>query len=127
MPRIFFLLLACNFIADSAAAPLAPAARAEIDALISRLETSACEFNRNGTWYTASEAKSHLLRKLEYLEDKGAVRSAEQFIDLAASKSSLSGQPYLVRCADGAPIGSGKWLHSQLRIIRSPGRDKPAP
>ena len=92
----------CAVAACFAAPP--PAARAEIDGLLSRLETSSCEFNRNGTWHSATEAKSHLLVKLKYLEDRGAVDSAEQFIELAASKSSMSGQPYLVRCANSAPV-----------------------
>jgi len=122
MRRIFLLLAACIVSGSLEAAPVPPAARAEIDALLARLETSSCQFERNGTWHTAAEAKSHLLRKLEYLEAKGAVQSAEQFIERAASGSSLSGQPYRVRCGNGEPVPSGKWLSEQLRAIRSPGR-----
>jgi hypothetical protein len=125
-PRARFVLLTCIFFFEAAAAALAPAARAEINALISKLEASACEFNRNGTWYTAADAKSHLLRKLKYLEDRGALQSAEQFIELAASNSSLSGRPYLVKCGDDPPLGSGKWLRSQLQIIRSDGKAPPS-
>ena len=127
MRHIFFLLLACIFAAESAAAPLAPAARVEIDSLMSRLAAPACEFNRNGTWHTAAAAKSHLMRKLQYLEDEGAVQSTEQFIELAASNSSMSGQPYLVRCGNDAPVQSGTWLRSQLQDIRSHGGAKSAP
>jgi hypothetical protein len=94
---------------------------------MSRLEASACEFNRNGTWYTATDAKSHLLSKLKYLEDRGAVQTTEQFIELAASSSSMSGQPYLVRCGSGAPVQSGPWLLSQMQVLRSAGRAKVAP
>jgi hypothetical protein len=89
--------VALILVAAGIAAPLSAAVRAEIDGLLSRLELSGCEFNRNGTWHTAGDAKSHLLRKLKYLEDSGAVQSAEQFIELAASTSSTTGQPYLVR------------------------------
>ena len=39
------------------AAPTAPAVRAEIDQLLGRLESSACRFNRNGSWHPAAEAK----------------------------------------------------------------------
>jgi len=94
---------------------------------MSRLEVSACEFRRNGTWHTATEAKSHLLRKLKYLEDRGAVQSTEQFIELAASSSSTTGQPYFVKCKDGAPVQSGTWLLSQLQVMRSAGRARSAP
>ena len=93
---------------------------------MARLEASACEFNRNGTWHKATEAKSHLLRKLKYLEDSGAVQSTEQFIELAASESSMTGQPYLVRCGNGAPVQSGAWLRSQLQVMRSAGRARGA-
>lgn len=127
MLRALVLLLTCVFVAEAGAAPLAPAARAEIDALMSSLEGSKCEFYRNGAWHTGAEAKSHLLRKLKYLEDRGTVGSAEQFIELAASKSSLSGEPYLVRCGGDAALRSGAWLRSELQVIRSSGRGKGAP
>lgn len=117
--RGVFLLLACATAAASFAALLPSAVRAEIDALMARLETSRCEFNRNGNWHTAAEAKSHLLGKLKYLEDRGAVNSTEQFIERAATRSSMSGEPYLVRCANAAPVPSGKWLQSQLQLMRS--------
>src|SRR6478609_474856 len=45
-------LILCIAIAANAAS-LSPAAKAEIDALLVRLMTSGCEFNRNGNWYTA--------------------------------------------------------------------------
>ena len=69
--------------------------------------------------YPAAEAKSHLLRKLKYLEDQGMVRSTEQFIELAGSSSSMTGKPYLVKCGSGAPVQSGTWLSSELQRIRS--------
>jgi len=125
--RLLLFLLTVIFAAAGSAAALSPAARTEIDALLSRLEASACEFNRNGSWYPAADAKSHLLRKLKYLEDRGAVQSTEQFIELAASSSSTTGQPYLVKCGSGAPVQSGTWLRSQLQMVRSSGRAKGAP
>ena len=122
MRRLLLVLLTVTFAAAGNAASLAPAARAEIDDLLSRLEASSCTFNRNGTWYPATEARSHLLRKLKYLEDRGAVETTEQFIERAALSSSTTGQPYLVQCGSGAPVQSGTWLRSQLQAVRSPGR-----
>src|SRR5512144_799088 len=119
MRRLLTILLTCTVAAAAGAAPLSPAVRTEIDGLLSKLETSGCEFNRNGTWYSAAEAKSHLLRKLKYLEDKGMVRSTEQFIELAATSSSMSGEPYLVRCGNGVPVQSRMWLLSQVQAMRS--------
>jgi hypothetical protein len=99
------------------AAPLS--ARAEIDVLLARLAASACEFYRNGSWHNATEAKSHLLRKLQYLEGKGAVQNTEQFIELGASTSSVSGEPYRVKCASGIVVSSSAWLRSELQAMRS--------
>ena len=59
------------------AAPLSAPARTEVDALLARLQASGCQFNRNGSWYSGADAKSHLLRKLEYLEKKDLVKSAD--------------------------------------------------
>jgi len=127
MSRLLLFLATCILVEVGTAAPLSPAARTEIDGLMSRLEASGCEFNRNGTWHTATEAKSHLLRKLKYLEDRNAVQSAEQFIELAASSSSTTGQPYLVKCGSSAPVRSGTWLLSQLQAMRASARPKGTP
>ena len=121
MPKLLLLLLTLAFAFSPRAAPLAPVARTEVNALLSALEYSGCEFSRNGSWYSGSEAKTHLLRKLEYLEGKNLVQSTEQFIELGASTSSSSGKPYLVRCGDAGPIESRKWLGTQLTILRAPG------
>ncbi|HKY01096.1 MAG TPA: DUF5329 family protein [Burkholderiales bacterium] len=111
-----------SIVAFTALAAPAPATtRAEIDALLDKLESSGCQFNRNGTWHNAAEAKTHLLRKLEYLEDKDAVQSTEQFIALAASKSSSSGKPYSVKCGGAAPIVSQTWLNRELEALRASG------
>lgn len=112
------LALACWCI-SSAAGVTAPTVRAEIDALLGKLQASGCQFNRNGSWHTGAEAKGHLIRKLEYLEDKGTVASAEQFVELAASRSSSSGKPYLVRCGSEAPVESRQWLGRELSALRA--------
>ena len=103
------------------AAPIDPPVRAEIDALFAALDKSGCDFNRNGTWYAAVDAKSHIKAKLAYFEGKGEIKTTENFIDLAASTSSVSGKPYLVRCGGGTPIESRKWLNAQLATIRANG------
>src|SRR6185369_7563735 len=92
MRPAFFTLLLSLATAAVNAAPLPPAARAEVDALMNRLQSSGCEFNRNGSWYSGAEAKAHLLKKLDYLEGKDLVKTAEQFIAKGASTSSSSGK-----------------------------------
>ena len=105
-----------------AAAPLTPDARGEIDALMTRLETTGCRVNRNGTWYPAADARSHLTTKLDYLEQRGQIDNAEQFIERAASGSSMSGQPYLIQCGDAPPVESATWFSRELLAIRATAR-----
>jgi Family of unknown function (DUF5329) len=116
--RLVFTLFAI-WCCISMAAPTPVPVRAEIDALLARLQTSGCQFSRNGTSYSGSKAKEHLLRKLKYIEDRGTVQSTEQFIELAASSSSSSGKPYEVRCGSAAPIKSQQWLTNELAALRS--------
>jgi hypothetical protein len=101
------------------AGPTPAPVRAEINALMGRLESSGCQFFRNGDWHSGAEAKTHLLKKLDSVEGKTTVARTEQFIELAATRSSTSGQAYQVKCSQAAPVPSASWLGSQLQIIRS--------
>jgi hypothetical protein len=94
-PHPLLLALPLALLLQAAgAAPLPAAARAEIDALLARLQASGCEFNRNGSWHAGADARAHLLKKLDVMASRGLVASAEQFIERGAASSSMSGQPY---------------------------------
>jgi hypothetical protein len=101
------------------AAELSTASKAEIDALLDLLGASGCQFNRNGTWYGSTRAKSHLARKLDYLIDKRLVENPEQFIALAGTRSSQSGETYLVKCGNEAAMPSATWLTQALKEVRA--------
>jgi hypothetical protein len=92
----------------------------EISHLFECLNFSTCEFNRNGSWYKADKAAAHLNRKYEYLLRRNLVSSAEDFIERAATESSMSGQPYLVRCGNGSPVTSNSWFKEELSKYRRP-------
>jgi hypothetical protein len=107
---------------------LAPVARAappaiaqtEINYLLGVVESSACEFFRNGSWYGAKMAAAHLRDKYRILLATGnQINSAEDFIEEAASKSSLSGQPYQVRCSGDRAIATNGWLRDMLARYRA--------
>jgi hypothetical protein len=102
--------------------PTPASVRGEIDAMLNRLEASGCQFQRNGRWHDGARARSHLLDKLAYIEKRGTVQSAEQFIELAASRSSVSGRPYQVRCGGEGAVDSRQWLGEQLSRIRAASR-----
>lgn len=113
-----FALVLLGFCAiASAQTPVSTNAR-EITSLFTSLETSGCEFNRNGTWYTASKASDHLKRKYDYLARKHLADTAELFIARAASGSSMSGKAYQVRCPGKATVDSAAWFQDQLRHYR---------
>ena len=90
----------------------------EIQHLFDYLKNSDCEFNRNGRWYNAEDAVRHINRKYQYLIKKGLINSTEQFIDRAASESSMSGKPYMVKCNMSEPIKSSVWFKNELANFR---------
>ncbi|MFJ4384877.1 DUF5329 domain-containing protein [Pseudomonas sp. NPDC089408] len=94
-----------------------PQTAAEIRGLLEFVEKSDCTFIRNGAEYSGPRARAHLEQKLNYLESKNRVKSAEDFIDLAATKSSMSGRAYEVRCSEGKEP-AGIWLHRELQRER---------
>ena len=93
--------------------------RTEVAHLLKYLETSGCQFQRNGSWYPPGRAASHLNQKYEYMLKKGLVANTESFIEGAASESSASGKPYSVKCGDAAAVTSAAWLQDELRRFRT--------
>lgn len=106
---------------------LVPVARAEppasvqieVNFLLGYLEGSRCEFYRNGTWHDSKAAQAHLRGKYRYLVASNLVNTTEQFIERAATESSLSGRPYEVRCNGGATVTSSQWLRDELARFRT--------
>ncbi len=87
------------------------------------LSASGCQFQRNGSWYDAQEARAHLQRKYDYLLKKDKVDTAEQFIQRAASQSSMSGRAYRVQCAGKEQDAAG-WFTRQLQDLRGAATPK---
>ena len=117
MKRLFFIFV--TILANvSFADELMPATKLEIAHLFSYLQTSGCQFYRNGTWYDSSEAVNHLKKKYQYLLDKGMVASSEDFIERAASESSMSGIAYRVRCGSNPAVNSVDWFGAELEKYR---------
>ncbi len=106
------------FLSSATYAAETTAAREEITHLTDHLAHSGCRFNRNGTWYGPDEAVAHLNSKLDYLRNKGAISTAESFIEQAASTSSASGKPYLVQCGQTPATESAVWFRAELTRYR---------
>lgn len=118
MLRWCFAAWLCCVSAASSAEELTAGAQQEIQQLLHVLAISNCQFNRNGEWYTPAEAVKHLNNKFEVLVGKGKIGTTEDFIRIAASESSVSGEPYQVQCGNDAAVNSGPWLTQALTKLR---------
>jgi hypothetical protein len=87
----------------------------EIDHLLGFIAASPCAFIRNDVEYDGAHAVAHIQDKYDYY--KSEIRSAEDFIRLAASKSMASGRPYLVRC-NATTTPAADWLNKELATFR---------
>ncbi len=113
-------MLGLALLTVASAAPPA-GAQTEINYLLGFVESSGCEFYRNGSWYDSKKAQLHLRDKYQILAAADQINTAEDFIDKAATKSSLSGRPYQVRCGGGAAVTSNQWLRDVLARYRTYG------
>jgi len=95
------------------------AANDEIDHLLQFVAASHCTFVRNGSEYAADKARDHLADKYRFAGSR--IATAEQFIEYLATKSSLSGEPYHVRCGKQDEL-SAAWLGAELKRYRSTPR-----
>ena len=114
----FSFAAAAGLSPTDAHAEIPPAAKVEIDHLVAYVAGSGCEFYRNGSWYDSKKGAEHLQMKLDYLSARNVVQAAADFIDKAATQSSLSSLAYKVRCAGGEPVTSAKWLNDELAHFR---------
>jgi hypothetical protein len=73
-------------------------------------------FVRNGQDSTGKQAAEHMRQKWAYFTNK--IKTPEDFILLAATKSELSGKLYLVRLKDGKESPAGEWLAKVLAEYR---------
>lgn len=87
----------------------------EISHLLQYIEQSDCVFLRNGKTHDSREALEHIQRKYGHVRNR--VDTAEDFIEYAATKSSLTGKAYLVMCGK-EEVPTADWLHAELAGFR---------
>jgi hypothetical protein len=90
-------------------------AEGEIDHLLQYVGDSSCTFVRNGDEYPAAKARDHLATKYRFVGER--ISTAEDFIRYLATGSSVSGEPYHVKCGKTDAL-SGAWLGDELRRYR---------
>jgi hypothetical protein len=90
----------------------------KIEFLISSVENlKGAAFIRNGTEHNGKDAAEHLRMKLQ--NDVGQVQTADDFIRRCASKSYISGKPYLIRTYVGKTIKSEQYFREKLKEYNS--------
>jgi hypothetical protein len=87
-----------------------------INYLFDYIAHSGVTFIRNGQDHTPQEAVNHIKAKYEHF--KSEIKTPEDFIRLSASKSLLTGQPYLIRTRDGKEMPLDVWLTDALKKHR---------
>lgn len=122
--RLLALVVWLPLTEAALAAEPAPLVRDEVRHLLAYLGEAPCEFFRNGEWHSAAAARDHLTKKYDYLVRKDLVSKSEDFIRLGATKSSVSGKPYQVRCNGSQPVPSDAWLGEELARYRGRMRSK---
>ena len=110
------LFLAVIFYAAPAISDVPPEQKPEVEFLIETVRTTDCAFDRNGKKYNGKKAAGHLERKYKHYKDE--ITSTETFIELAATRSMLSGADYYIICPGAAPVRSQDWLLQKLSEFR---------
>jgi Tfp pilus assembly protein PilX len=95
-----------------------PAAeKQKIEALIAAVEKlDGAVFVRNGKAYPPATAAKFLRGK--WSKHAAEISTAEEFIAVAATRSSTTGRLYLVRFAGGREVPAAEFLRSRLEALR---------
>ncbi|TDI99162.1 MAG: hypothetical protein E2O70_08305 [Candidatus Dadabacteria bacterium] len=90
--------------------------KSEVKNLLEFVETTGCTFERNGKKYNGERASKHIKRKYNHFRDK--ITTTEEFIEYSGTKSTISGNFYLVYCDESNPVKSRDWLLEELTRFR---------
>jgi hypothetical protein len=95
----------------------------KIEALIKHVEgLKDAVFVRNDKEYDAKTAAKFLRGKWD--SNKSDIKTAKDFIEKAASVSSTTGKPYLIRRKGGKETKSGDFLRAELKKLEQPPEEK---
>ena len=109
----------------SPALAMDPGVEKTINHLLEVVEESHCTFIRNDKEHDSKDAAQHIKKKYDYFKDK--IDTPEKFIELCASKSLMSGKPYMVRCGGERKTPTADWLKAALDDYRSNNQQASSP
>jgi hypothetical protein len=113
--KSFTLLVIIN-ISNFAYADVANNEIKEVEHLLNFIKTSSCIIYRNGSRHTGIEAVTHIEKKYDYFRDR--IKTTEDFIEYSATKSTMSGKYYTVKCGSENEIRTRDWLLDELKKYR---------
>ncbi len=89
----------------------------KINHLIHYIEKMDAQFIRNGVSYSSTEAADHLRMKREKAGKR--IKTAKEFIDFIASKSSISGEAYQIKFKNGSVFNARDVLYYELKKLEA--------
>ena len=114
--KLLFLLSLFTLATADCRAANSNSLEKSINYLISFVEKSDVKFVRNGDNHTGAEAAK--LMRYKYEHNKSDIKTPEDFIRIAGTKSSTTGRAYYVLNKDGTEITSAEWLKKILEEYR---------
>ena len=113
---ILFISLLVNSISYAQVKKKILTENEKIEQLILAIQNlKSAQFNRNGTLYDAETASKHL--KMKWNKAGNSIKTAEDFIDKIASKSSMTGTEYKIVYDNGKEITTKKFLYDKLKKL----------
>jgi len=91
--------------------------------LIAAVENSGLTFIRNGNRATGDKAAQHIRRKYQHFRDE--ITTPEEFIELTATRSLMTGKAYEVILADGQRMPLKDWMLERLQQYRDNSPSSP--
>ncbi len=116
MKGLILLVIMTIILPGSAHADVPPEQQSEVAHLLRFVKNSQCKVKRNGSFHRGKEAASHIQKKYDHFRKK--IKTTEQFIKYSATKSTMSGKHYTVRCNGQKPIRTRDWLLRELKSYR---------
>ena len=110
------LIVVLLFVSNVVIADVPPEQINEVNHLLDFVKNSGCIISRNGTDHPADKAVSHIEMKYDYFKDD--IKSTEDFIKYSATKSTMSGDYYMVACPEKSTIKTKDWLLLELKQFR---------
>ena len=90
---------------------------ASISYLLHAVENSTYLFIRNGQSHSGQDAADHMRAKYGHFEDR--IQRPDDFIELAATRSLLTGTAYQVETASGQTLPTAAWLRALLATCQT--------